>query len=80
MALSATGNVNTSIENLDVLVVGAGFAGLYQLHCLRKKGYKVKVVDSAAELGGYVPKLILPLQSPNKILESGTGIAILALG
>ena len=31
-----------AVEELDVLVVGAGFAGLYQLDRLRKLGYNVK--------------------------------------
>ncbi|KAL3427218.1 hypothetical protein PVAG01_00727 [Phlyctema vagabunda] len=43
---------NTSEKSLDVLVVGAGFGGLYQLHSLRKLGYNCKVVDTASELGG----------------------------
>jgi cation diffusion facilitator CzcD-associated flavoprotein CzcO len=37
---------------VDVLVVGAGFAGLYQLHNLRKRGFAVHVVEAGAELGG----------------------------
>ena len=44
-------NANTT-EELDVLVVGAGFAGLYQLHKLRKQGYRVHVLESAPGLGG----------------------------
>lgn len=39
-------------EILDVLLVGAGFAGLFLLRSLRGAGFKVKVVDSAAGLGG----------------------------
>ncbi|KAG7093352.1 hypothetical protein E1B28_007033 [Marasmius oreades] len=39
-------------ENLDVLIVGAGFAGLYQLQIYRKLGYNCKVFDSAADIGG----------------------------
>jgi cyclohexanone monooxygenase len=36
----------------DVLVVGAGFAGLYLLHKLRGLGFSVRVVDAAPEIGG----------------------------
>jgi monoamine oxidase len=36
-------------EELDVLVVGAGFAGLHQLYNLRKLGYKVKAVEAAGK-------------------------------
>ncbi|MGW5301663.1 flavin-containing monooxygenase [Rhodococcus aetherivorans] len=41
-----------SIEQRDVLIVGAGFAGLYQLDKLRKLGYDVHAVESAGGLGG----------------------------
>jgi len=37
---------------LDVIVVGAGFAGLYALHRLRAQGLSVRVVEAAPELGG----------------------------
>jgi cation diffusion facilitator CzcD-associated flavoprotein CzcO len=54
MAPSATGNGIAATKSLDVLIVGAGFGGLYQLHYLRKMGFNCKVVDSAGELGGEV--------------------------
>lgn len=41
-----------SVRYLDVLVVGAGVAGLYQLHRLRDLGFKVKSVDAAPDVGG----------------------------
>src|SRR5271155_4265757 len=37
---------------LDVMVVGAGFAGLYALHKLRTQGLSVRVLEAAPELGG----------------------------
>src|SRR5690625_1050896 len=37
---------------LDALVIGAGVAGLYQLHQLRKAGLKVMAVDTASDVGG----------------------------
>jgi cation diffusion facilitator CzcD-associated flavoprotein CzcO len=43
---------NGAVEELDVLVVGAGFAGLYQLHHLRKLGYKAKVFEAGSDIGG----------------------------
>jgi cation diffusion facilitator CzcD-associated flavoprotein CzcO len=53
---SATEQVNdngiSATKSLDVLIVGAGFGGLYQLHYLRKLGYNCKVIDNAKELGG----------------------------
>lgn len=42
---------NQPIE-LDTLVVGAGFAGIYQLYTLRKLGYSVRVIDKAGGVGG----------------------------
>jgi acetone monooxygenase len=37
---------------LDALVIGAGIAGLYQLHRLREMGLKVRAFDSASGVGG----------------------------
>jgi cation diffusion facilitator CzcD-associated flavoprotein CzcO len=42
----------TSPGTLDVVVVGAGFAGLYALHKLRGQGLSVRVIEAAPELGG----------------------------
>jgi NADPH-dependent 2,4-dienoyl-CoA reductase/sulfur reductase-like enzyme len=45
----ATRNVT---EELDALIVGAGFSGCKLLHDLRKKGFNVKVVEAGSDLGG----------------------------
>jgi cyclohexanone monooxygenase len=45
-------NSRSSTEELDVLIVGAGFSGLYQLHRLRQLGFSVKIYEAAPELGG----------------------------
>lgn len=37
---------------LDALIIGAGVAGLYQLHQLRQQGMKVLAVDAASDVGG----------------------------
>jgi len=37
---------------VDVVVVGAGFAGLYALHKLRSQGLSVRVLEAAPEVGG----------------------------
>jgi cyclohexanone monooxygenase len=42
----------SSPEQLDVLIVGAGFSGLYQLYRLRELGFKVKIYEAAPALGG----------------------------
>ena len=44
-------NGHTELE-LDVLVVGAGFAGCYLLYRLRQEGFNVKVVEAGSDLGG----------------------------
>ncbi len=41
-----------AVRQLDALIVGAGIAGLYQLHRLRKLGLSVKSVDAAPDVGG----------------------------
>src|SRR5260221_11156355 len=46
-----TGNRSTATFN-DVVVVGAGFAGLYLLHRLRSQGFSVVVLEGADGLGG----------------------------
>ena len=39
-------------QQVDVAVVGAGFAGLYLLHRLRKAGFSAVVLDEAGDVGG----------------------------
>lgn len=39
-------------EPLDVVVIGAGFAGLYALHRLRARGLRVVALESAESVGG----------------------------
>ncbi|KAJ4313669.1 hypothetical protein N0V94_006839 [Neodidymelliopsis sp. IMI 364377] len=36
----------------DVLIVGAGFGGVYLMHKLRQLGYKCKIYEAGTELGG----------------------------
>lgn len=37
---------------LDALIVGAGFGGVYQLKRLRDLGYKVRLVEMGSDYGG----------------------------
>jgi cation diffusion facilitator CzcD-associated flavoprotein CzcO len=37
---------------LDAVVIGAGFAGVYLLHRLRNEGFNVKLVEAGTGLGG----------------------------
>lgn len=38
--------------DFDAVIVGAGFAGIYQLHKLRSQGLSVLVIDQASDVGG----------------------------
>ena len=42
----------SAAEELDAVVVGAGFSGLYMLHRLRGKGLSVKVFEAGGDVGG----------------------------
>ena len=41
-----------SVRNLDVIVVGAGFAGLYALYKLRQQKHSVLVLEAGDDIGG----------------------------
>ncbi|TCH99705.1 NAD(P)/FAD-dependent oxidoreductase [Roseococcus sp. SYP-B2431] len=46
-------NTTSPPAQFDAIVIGAGFAGLYQLHCLRDRlGLKVRVLEAADGIGG----------------------------
>src|SRR4051794_28383115 len=45
-------STHQAVEELDVLVIGAGFAGIYHLDRLRRLGYSVQVLEAGSELGG----------------------------
>ncbi|MBV9504407.1 MAG: NAD(P)/FAD-dependent oxidoreductase [Acidobacteriia bacterium] len=40
------------MEHFDVVIVGAGFAGLYALHRLRSLGFSARVYEAASGVGG----------------------------
>ncbi|MEC9154244.1 MAG: NAD(P)-binding protein, partial [Pseudomonadota bacterium] len=40
------------MEKFDVVIVGAGFSGLYLLHSLRNEGFKVRLIEAQSGLGG----------------------------
>lgn len=39
-------------QQVDVLIVGAGFTGLYMLHKLRESGFSPKVIEAGGGVGG----------------------------
>lgn len=50
---SAEGKAGTEApRKLDALIIGAGVAGLYQLHMLRNQGLDVRAYDTASNVGG----------------------------
>jgi cyclohexanone monooxygenase len=49
---SATSSRAASSEGYDVVVVGAGFAGMYMLHRLRGLGLSVRVFEQGGDVGG----------------------------
>jgi cyclohexanone monooxygenase len=51
LSVSGTGRA-ASDQSFDVVVVGAGFAGLYMLHRLRGLGLKVRVYEQGGDVGG----------------------------
>ena len=43
---------STSVERYDVIVIGAGIAGMYQLYRLRELGFSVRVFETGTDVGG----------------------------
>lgn len=43
---------HNGIQEFDVIITGAGFAGMYALHRLRGEGLKVKVIEAGDDVGG----------------------------
>jgi cation diffusion facilitator CzcD-associated flavoprotein CzcO len=47
-----SGSQQASSQRVDAVVVGGGFAGLYQLYRLRELGLSTRAFDSAGDVGG----------------------------
>jgi cation diffusion facilitator CzcD-associated flavoprotein CzcO len=46
-------NTSATIQKVDAIIIGSGFAGMYQLHSLRDKlGLNAKVIERGAGVGG----------------------------
>ena len=52
MAASLERDATPEQQNLDAIIVGAGFAGLYQLYRLRELGLRTRVIEAADNVGG----------------------------
>ncbi|WP_066469564.1 NAD(P)/FAD-dependent oxidoreductase [Bosea sp. WAO] len=46
------GGVHAGQSRFDVVIVGAGFSGLYMLHRLRRLGFSVHVFEAGSDVGG----------------------------
>ena len=45
--------IQSTVARYDAIIIGAGFSGLYQLHCLRDKlGLNVKLLEAGGGIGG----------------------------
>ena len=51
-AAAAAARPAAATQTLDVVVVGAGFGGLYALHRLRGLGLTVRVIEAGSDVGG----------------------------
>ena len=47
-----TGTTKNNVTDIDAIVIGAGFGGLYALYRLRQLGFSVKALDGAGGVGG----------------------------
>jgi len=52
VTLNTTSGASEAPLKLDAAVIGAGVAGLYELHLLRSQGLNVKAFDAASDVGG----------------------------
>lgn len=46
------GSIATEPIELDVVIVGAGFGGVYQLKRFRDEGYKARILEAGSDFGG----------------------------
>jgi cyclohexanone monooxygenase len=49
---ASSGRGRAPADSFDVIVVGAGFAGMYMLHRLRGLGFSVRVFEQGGDVGG----------------------------
>jgi cyclohexanone monooxygenase len=52
VAKSSSTHPAADAGNFDVIIVGAGFSGLYLLHRMRQMGLRTRVLEAAADVGG----------------------------
>ena len=47
-----TSGAGAEIRRCDVVIVGAGFSGMYMLHHLRELGFRAQAIEAAGDVGG----------------------------
>ncbi|MFF3646496.1 flavin-containing monooxygenase [Streptomyces sp. NPDC002564] len=52
MGMGGACGTGEEVPDLDAVVVGAGFAGLYQLHLLRELGFSTHLFEACGDVGG----------------------------
>ena len=50
--MTAKNSRQDGVDSCDVVVVGAGFAGLYQVHRLHQAGFRVRAFEQGSDVGG----------------------------
>ena len=50
--MTPAAQVTSADRELDVAIVGAGFAGMYLIHTLRKRGFTVRAFEAGSDVGG----------------------------
>lgn len=50
--MGSTQESTNSVEEFDAIIIGAGIAGMFQLHRLRELGMSVKVFEAGTNVGG----------------------------
>ena len=46
------GSDTSTTAHFDVIIIGAGMAGIYQLHRVRELGMTVRVIEDGSDVGG----------------------------
>lgn len=49
---TASAGLGEAVEQLDVIIIGAGVTGLYALYRLRERGLAVRVFEEGGSVGG----------------------------
>ena len=71
---SYAGVTKKMAEKPDVLIVGAGFAGMYAIHRFRSLGLSVRVFEAGTDVGGtWYWTVILARVAMSRVLNTPSG-------